>query len=96
MLASKIDFVVDVDGILIGGSGLMKIVKGLFDTGNTCISIPSKYSEQIKSNFNTDKNKCVFKDEDSSQKFKILYCRVTNFNDLPNLVISINGSFFNV
>jgi len=39
-LASKTDYVVDIDGIITGASGLMKIAKGIFDTGNTCISIP--------------------------------------------------------
>lgn len=46
-LSTQSDFVVDVDGILLGTSGLLKIVKGVFDTGNTCISIPNQYSSQI-------------------------------------------------
>lgn len=68
-LASKTDYVVDIDGLISGSSGLLKIQKGLFDTGNTAISIPKTYEYEIISSFNTHGNICSFQNNPNSPKF---------------------------
>lgn len=61
------------------------------DTGNTCISIPYEYTDDILNEFNTENNFCVFKDERGNTQFQLLECEVGSFDELPSLVISLGN-----
>ena len=44
---------INIKGISLGDGDLLKISSAILDTGNTCISIPSKYQTQVLNAFNT-------------------------------------------
>ena len=67
---------IDMNSIYIGDSGTMSIKTALLDTGNTCISIPAHFKDQILVPFNKGKNKCDFWLETSVPKFSLLICKV--------------------
>lgn len=71
------------------GDKTLSIDEALLDTGNTCISIPDRYTEDIINEFNTESNKCHFEDERGNKQFQILECLVGNFDELPTLEIHI-------
>lgn len=51
-LTSKLFYYVASEGASVGDGQLLPISRALFDTGNTCISIPKKYESDILSQFN--------------------------------------------
>lgn len=51
-LTSHLFYYIDSEGVTIGDSKLMRVTTALFDTGNTCISIPNKYEQMILDQFN--------------------------------------------
>ena len=70
---------IDMNSLSIGESGTMMIGTALLDTGNTCISIPAHFKDQILVAFNKGKNKCTFWLEESVPKFSLLICKVVEF-----------------
>lgn len=63
-LTSNLFYYIKSEGISIGDSDILKIKSALFDTGNTCISIPHKFEDDILNQFNrgegNNQNKCFF------------------------------------
>ena len=74
---------------------MLKVSTALFDTGNTCISIPKRYEKSILDQFNKKKNgqqnECYFSVEEHANMFAVLRCKVLNFDLLPVLNIHLNG-----
>lgn len=70
----------------------MKIGKALLDTGNTCISIPRRFESTILEQFNTRSNKCAFVVEENIPIFSLLSCKIGNFDELPKLSLSFDGT----
>jgi hypothetical protein len=84
-----------MDGLLIGDYAL-SIFVGLLDTGNTCISIPDIFKEEILNTFNQNPNNCTFIDEDGNAGFKLLVCLVSNFDLLPIIRLRIGTEEYQI
>ena len=60
----------------------MTIKGGLLDTGNTCISIPDEFEDDILARFEETEagektgNTCYFEVEQNIEMFSLLLCRV--------------------
>ena len=85
-----------MNSLSIGESGTMMIGTALLDTGNTCISIPAHFKDQILVAFNKGKNKCSFWLEESVPKFSLLICKVVDFKQLPNITITIGEKQYTI
>lgn len=72
----------------------MHIPIALLDTGNTCISIPRRFEEEMLEQFNIGGNYCVFSVEEGITMFSILLCEIVSFESLPELTINIEGTNF--
>lgn len=70
----------------------MQIKKALLDTGNTCISIPRRFESEMLKQLNTKSNKCAFMVETNIPIFSLLICKIGNFDELPTLTLSFDGS----
>ncbi len=85
-------------GVSIGNGELLKINSALFDTGNTCVSIPKKYEGDILKQFNVGegerRNQCFFMVENHAQMFSVLRCRVGDFDALPTLNIYLGNKTY--
>lgn len=94
-LTSKLFYYVASEGASIGNSQLLPISRALFDTGNTCISIPKKYESDILTQFNKGegekRNECFFSVEKHAEMFSVIRCKVGDFDALPVLNVHING-----
>ena len=82
---------IEFTDVEIGNSGKMKMGKALLDTGNTCISIPNRFEDQILKGFKTKNNHCAFEVEKHVPMFSLLICRVGNLDELPTIVMNIGG-----
>lgn len=85
-----------MNAMRIGKSGAMKMSTALLDTGNTCISIPSQFTNQILAGFNQGPNECQFWLEENVPKFSLLVCKVLDFDLLPNISITIGNSTYDI
>lgn len=87
---------VRVKGISVGSSAVFRISDSIFDTGNTCISIPEQYAASVLAKFNEGRNRCGFDREEFAPQFSLLRCLVRDFESLPPFKIWIGEEIFEV
>lgn len=88
---------IKLDSIQIAKGPHMSVSTGLLDTGNSCISIPKRFDTFILNEFNNagaGYNKCAYDNEPFNRMFSLLRCRVSDFDRLPIVTISIGGTRF--
>jgi len=73
------------------GEYALSVFSTLLDTGNTCISVPNIFTEEVLDSFNKGKNYCQFNPQVGNTKFKLLVCLVIDFDLLPTFRIRIGG-----
>jgi hypothetical protein len=55
-LTSKTFYYISSKGISIGEGDILQVKTALFDTGNTCISVPEQHKDAILKQFNTKRD----------------------------------------
>lgn len=88
ILENEIQYKLAMDGLLIGEYAL-SIFSALLDTGNTCISIPDNFTDEVLDTFNQGQNNCKFNPEAGNSRFNLLICLVMDFNLLPTIRVRI-------
>jgi hypothetical protein len=84
-------YMISLDTMSFGTGPDLAIFRAILDSGNTCITIPSVFEPIIESIFNvTGVNACAYDQEPFAPAFKLLRCKITNFNILPTVNIVIN------
>ena len=59
----------------------------LIDSGNTCVSISAEYSDRMLEELNKGGNECFFEKETGNDMFRLLICKIRNFDAMPVLRI---------
>ena len=90
-IVGQLSYTIDIDSIQVGAGGPnFAVYKAILDSGNTCITVPSSFEPLILSEFNVLGNICAFDLEPYAKSFKLLRCKVSNFNVLPDVNVYIN------
>jgi hypothetical protein len=87
---------IQLDSMQFGNGPNLALFSAILDSGNTCITIPSRYANIIVGAFSIGSNVCAFDVEPLSPEFKLLRCRIRNFTILPDVNIYINKIKYSV
>lgn len=90
ILPNENQYKLGTDGLLVGQYAL-SVFSALLDTGNTCISIPDVFTEEVLDAFNQGQNNCQFHPEAGNDRFKLMFCLVMDFDLLPTIRVRIGG-----
>lgn len=95
-IKSRRAILIDMNWIKIGDGSELKVNTALLDTGNTCISIPSRFAIKVLDQFNKGKNFCSFWLEQNAPQFSLLICKVYDFNELPTIHLDVQGQKYQI